>query len=462
MSFNFWTVDFFLDRLARFPVNSGSIISDRFISCIPRKFYEFDLTGRARHQNFYFSLFLSRLVPKWPDSSAMSLIDSEAAFEKRCHELLDGLYDLMTNLQINTFSALAFAVGTPQQDVADQEMQRFCDRVVMGPASLAEVSVIKRLHFESQTLVMADVRRQAVTGDTTEPSKSLPFIEKRRRLEAQQLRITGLSHMHEQKASHALIDLCFHIVETGALVYVAPSRCTTRDAEIQNEAKNKQKQLLTLEQGSIKTVSSDGLSTVDIGTEMKLMYALQRRGLAFDLVGLMSRDAHMEWVNRLFRAMMHEAPANFNAVNLQQLVKADQEMFTLIASEFDGPLKAQAINGGPPLDAQVRMYMNDPRITMHLMATPRVEKRAAPPSGSGAPKQPPTKRPRSDAKPTAQVPTELQGLHSKTADNKPLCWNYNLPKNCSNATKKGRCRFGYHACMKCLKPGHGAHKCHSA
>jgi hypothetical protein len=87
----------------------------------------------------------------------------------------------------------------------------------------------------------------------------------------------------------------------------------------------------------------------------------------------MSWDAHMDWVNRLFRAMMHEAPSNFNAVSLQQLVKADQEMFTLIASEFDGPLKAQAINGCPPLDAQVRMYMNDPRITMHLMATPRVE-----------------------------------------------------------------------------------------
>ena len=166
----------------------------------------------------------------------------------------------------------------------------------------------------------------------------------------------------------------------------------------------------------------------------------------------MSWDAHMDWVNRLFRAMMHEAPSNFNAVSLQQLVKADQEMFTLIASEFDGPLRAQAINGCPPLNAQVRMYMNDPR----------VEKRAAPPSSSGAPKQPPTKKPRSDAKPAAQVPTELQGLHSKTADNKPLCWNYNLPKSCSNATKKGRCRFGYHACMKCLKPGHGAHKCHSA
>eukprot|EP00435_Cladocopium_sp_Y103_P058135 s605_g20.t1 len=313
----------------------------------------------------------------------MSLIDSEAAFEKRCNELLDGLHDQLVNLQITTFSSLAFAVGTPQQNVAEQEMQRFCDRVVLGPASIAEVSIIKRLHFESQTLLMADVRRQAVLGDTTEPSKLLPFIEKRRSLEAQQLRITGLSHMHEQKASHALIDLCFNIVETGALVYVAPSRCTTRDSEVQNEAKVKQKQLITLEQGSLKTVPSDGLSTVDVGTEMKLMYAFQRRGLAFDL--------------------------------------ADQELFTLLASEFDGPLKAPAINMDPPLDAQVRLYMNDPRITMHLVATPRVEKRAAPAASAGAPKQPPPKKPRSEARPAAQLPTELQGLHSKTADNKPLC-----------------------------------------
>eukprot|EP00435_Cladocopium_sp_Y103_P001746 s5878_g1.t1 len=147
----------------------------------------------------------------------MSLIDSEAAFEKRCNELLEGLHDMLSNLQILTFSSLAFAVGTPQQPVSEQDMQRFCDRVVVGPASIAEVSIIKRLHFESQTLLMADVRRQASAGDTSEPIKSLPYVEKKRRLEAQQLRITGLSHMHEQKASHALIDYCFNIVETGAL-----------------------------------------------------------------------------------------------------------------------------------------------------------------------------------------------------------------------------------------------------
>ena len=114
----------------------------------------------------------------FPSSLAMSLVDSEAAFQKRCDELLDGLHDMFVYLQITTFSGLAFSVGTPQP-VVEQDMQRFADRVVQGPASIAEVSVIKRIHFEAQTLLMADVRKQATVGDTSEPSKSLPYVEKK-------------------------------------------------------------------------------------------------------------------------------------------------------------------------------------------------------------------------------------------------------------------------------------------
>ncbi|CAK9007933.1 unnamed protein product, partial [Durusdinium trenchii] len=120
------------------------------------------------------------------------------------------------------------------------------------------------------------VVEEVTAGDVTEPGKTLPFIEKQRRLRAQQTRITGISHKHEQQASHALIDAAFNILETGAVVYLPPSKCGSRDAEIQSEAKNKQKQLLTLEQGTIKATASDALVSVDIGTEMKLMYALQR------------------------------------------------------------------------------------------------------------------------------------------------------------------------------------------
>ena len=55
----------------------------------------------------------------------MTLIDSAAAFDKRCDELRDGLKDLFHLSHITTFSELAFAVGTPQVPVQDGDMQRF-------------------------------------------------------------------------------------------------------------------------------------------------------------------------------------------------------------------------------------------------------------------------------------------------------------------------------------------------
>ena len=152
----------------------------------------------------------------------MALVDSAASFEKRCNELHDGLHDVFSDAGITTFSTLAFAVGTPQSAPADDEMQRFTDRLMGGPATLADLSVVKRIHFEAVTLVMVDIQQHSTAQDLSEPGRSLPFVEKQRRLAVQQAKITGISHRHEQQASHALIDACFQMVENGSLVYLAP------------------------------------------------------------------------------------------------------------------------------------------------------------------------------------------------------------------------------------------------
>ena len=394
----------------------------------------------------------------------MALVDSTASFEKRCNELQNGLHQTLCDAGINTFSSLAFAVGTPQSAPPDDDMQRFADRLMGGPASLAELSVIKRIHFEAVTLVMVDLQKHSASQDLSEPGRSLPFVEKQRRLMMQQERITGISHKHEQQASHALIDACFQMIESGSLVYIAPSKCGSRDHEIQQDAKAKQKQLVTIEQGALKAVASPSLPVVDIGTEMRLMYALQRRGLAFDLVSLMSWDVHSEWCNKLFRALMADTIPNFSPISLDQLLRADQELFVLLAAEYTGTLKPAAVDADPPLDEEVRRLMNDPRINVHLTPVQRVEKRnvntTAPPN-STSPKGNGNKRARNEApKALSQMPAELQGLHTKTKDGKPICWHKNLKKGCKNATKNGRCRFGFHVCMKCLKAGHGAAECH--
>ena len=69
----------------------------------------------------------------------MASVASDAAFQKRCGELLTGPGDLFMNLQITSFPALAFGVGTLQQPAVKWNMQRFAERVVQVPAPLAEV-----------------------------------------------------------------------------------------------------------------------------------------------------------------------------------------------------------------------------------------------------------------------------------------------------------------------------------
>lgn len=394
----------------------------------------------------------------------MALVDSEASFEKRCNELHANLHTILGAAGIGTFSSLAFAVGAPQAAPSDDAMQRFSDRIHGAVATLAQVSILKRLHFEAVTLVMADLKRQVTAGDVSEPGKTLPFIEKQRRLRTQQQRITGISHKHEQQPSHALIDAAFNMLETGAIVYIPPSKCGSRDLEIQSEAKSKQKQLLTLEQGTLKTSAGDSLAAVDVGTEMKLMYALQRRGLAFDLVGLVTWDVHMEWTNKLFRALMTESIPGFNQISVQQLLRADQELFLIAAAEFDGPLKAVNAADPAPLDAEVRRLMHDPRINIHLTPTMKGDKRVSTSGPERAPQGHPPQKKQKTGKPQnqkapSQLPPELAGLRLRNKEGRPLCWKKNLKQGCSNEVKKGRCRFGFHQCMRCLKTGHGAWEC---
>ena len=111
------------------------------------------------------------------------------------------------------------------------------------------------------------MKTSASNTDASEPLKKLPFVEKQTRLEAQKKRITGLLHKPDQQPAYSLIDLAFHIIETGALTYIGPSKCHSREMEIRSESKQKSKQIITIEQGSLKSSVSSALSDVDTSTE---------------------------------------------------------------------------------------------------------------------------------------------------------------------------------------------------
>ena len=227
------------------------------------------------------------------------------------------------------------------------------------------------------------------------------------------------------------------------------------------KAKAKQKQVLTLEQGALKASSSQDLESADVGTELKLMFAFQRRGLAFDLVSLTSWEVHVEWTNKLYRALISEPAPGCNHITMSQILRADRELFMILASESNGNLKPASTTLSPPLDEKIQALMTDPRINVHLTMVPRVDKRPSNEPDSSKPQKKPSAKavPVDRSKATSQLPDSLKGLNLKTKDNKPLCWRYNLQKGCNNEVKKSRCRFGFHYCMRCLKQGHGAASC---
>ncbi|CAE7247615.1 unnamed protein product, partial [Symbiodinium sp. CCMP2456] len=183
----------------------------------------------------------------------MSLVDSTAAFKQRCHDV-DGSA-LQTALEaqgITSFASLAYACGTPQDRPTQAEMDAFATRILGAAPRLGDVALLKRLMmlmFEACTYVIAQLR-QSVQGETSETPRKLPLAEKAARAEDQKRRLVGVHIERDMIPSHALVDLCCHMLDVG-VTWISPGKCTSRESEIQLSTKD-QSRVFRLEDNSLK------------------------------------------------------------------------------------------------------------------------------------------------------------------------------------------------------------------
>ena len=136
----------------------------------------------------------------------------------------------------------------------------------------------------------------------------------------------------ELAPSHQLLDLVNSILESGAIVWVAPSRCSKRDDEIHANIKP-HAATVQVENSTLKLAQVPVTTSADVGTELKLCWALQRRGLAFDSCRLLDWHVHEVWVQYLMGAMARDYPAGYSSVRSEQIIKADRELWTILAQE---------------------------------------------------------------------------------------------------------------------------------
>lgn len=192
-----------------------------------------------------------------------------------------------------------------------------------------------------------------------------------------------------------------------------------------------------------------------------------------DQVGFLSWAVHEDWVQGLFRTLSSRTAPGFSRVSMAQIMRADKELFVLLAQEITEPVRVE--QDGTSADQIFRALTRDPRILVFMTPlpstraihedlaadVPKSKKRASDDTDKA---EKPDKKPKKEAdpkKPPPKTPSELAG-YDATYQGKYMCWNYNLKKGCSQKVQKGRCRFGTHICMNCHRPGHGAHECRAS
>ena len=76
----------------------------------------------------------------------------------------------------------------------------------------------------------------------------------------------------------------------------------------------------------------------------------------------------MTWLHYMLNAMTRECPAGYHAVRAEQVIKADTELWTILAQ---GNLKSlRPINDVPALKQAFSALLTDPRVTIFLPPVP--------------------------------------------------------------------------------------------
>lgn len=99
-------------------------------------------------------------------------------------------------------------------------------------------------------------------------------------------------------------------------------------------------------------------------TEIKLHYALVRRGIAFEFARLMSHDQHTAWSTFLFESLHREVPPGYMKPQLAQILQCDKAAWSRLASTQQQVRLAN--DGSYPLGVALLALRHDPHIALFL------------------------------------------------------------------------------------------------
>ncbi|CAE7320387.1 unnamed protein product, partial [Symbiodinium microadriaticum] len=304
-----------------------------------------------------------------------------------------------------------------------------------------------------------EAHRLSVEASEDTPRRLSPE-ERSSRIQAVQARLGSWPIGGAFEPSHWLIDHCSGMIREQCIKYVAPSKCSSRDAEVTSVRRDDH--LLRLENSTVKLQAKNSGIRVDLSTDLRLYQAVARRGLAMEVAGICSQDAHEKTMRVLFDHLHRAPPPNYVGPTADQFLRSDRELWRLV-SERVGHGFANA-GGSKLVDTALLELVHSPAVSFHLYPLPKPQAPAKRPweqdsqadrhtkgkNGKGKGKWKGKVKGKGDS--GKNVPSELKGL-SGTRNGIRLCFNFNMAHGCTLECKdingNPTCARGAHLCMKC-------------
>ena len=415
--------------------------------------------------------------------TAAGTVESVHVFKARALQigLEQSVLDAIEAKNLCSFGKFAWSCAYTPGGVDETPFVQMVTATLGRRALEDELSVLRRLFFESHAVSMQDMRTRIDRSSEAGSIKILP-AEKAARYEAQVRRLVGLNLTGPLEPSHQLIDAVFTLVEENSLKYLPIHSLTCREQEMMGEKEDThlKEYIIRMSAGALSAKEKPCEIRADLGTDLKIRFALQRRALAFDQAALISWAIHDEWIAVLFHRMTESAPEGHYAVTMDQCLRADRKLFLKMSEACRANINA--LPGSPrPLDIAMRRFMDHSDVLYLIMPLAKpahssqssstlvpVEYRDGPYTkgkgvktkgkgkGKGAGKG---KGKNKGKKGKASNPGPPPGCLSKTPDGRFICYGFNRPGGCEHSsTEIGRsCTRGYHVCGR-----EGCHGDHAA
>ena len=400
-----------------------------------------------------------------------TLLESSEALRTRGLEvnLTPGEIDALIGNGITSMAKLAFAAAPPGTVPTDDQINALFGTTIA--LSFGSLAAAKRLVFESQTLIVADMKSRVDKREDASTATMAP-AERESRINAQRKRLGGLRLKGDEENAFANYDLVLQMMERDSLIYLAPERFQTRRFELQHK---KQAKEIAIDDNVLTLKDRKQDFTCSTRTELETMQALRRRALAFDLVGLCDYNVANQYNSELIQHLQETAPPGYSEISVAQVLRADRAAFLHLAERLPS-LKKRA-DGSKPFQEMLQSVLAHPTVSFHLLPLargsdkasaaqntapkkPRGKKRPAPElSNTMASPSAPRARSPSGAKGKGKsagkrrgrgpnVPKPLINKSLETSQGQRICWAYNLSNGCKNAMPGQSCNRGVHVCAE--------------